>query len=633
MKIHRFIVLIAILSFFVVACSSPTPTAEPELPGLPTPDVPPLSEIDGAIERWNTSNPNRYFAVIEERNQEEQWKIRLLVADNLIRSAQRLDLDSEGNWKDPVSISPEEAQDYTIETVLQRIRDDATGNGPSLFNMIARFEQSLGYPLAVIAESLPSYTDEGKLALNRQHSYDLTMLVKPLMEDTYGIDQQPVFTLIRGGGPEAWCDNLRVFSDSSSIYADDCRDEFLQMIIPASRMELLKELSSSFASLDDLRTVEGQTQRLIIAGTGEGTPDAATLEQAWLVAAELHGILSEPKGLGLVMSYISNGELVGFDVFNKISLPSQISTNGELRGAVLTPDGMRLASSDDDGLTEFDIPSRGTTLLLSPPEGGYYLPRSWSNLDQLLVPIIPENEGEPIQHGWISMERNTWQELPTPEGIRGYGCDTGAAWSSEGDVLAITGLEYGEACNLSPGLAIADLSSNSAQILVAPVISSGEEDESTLISGAHTPAWSPDGSWIAFGLDQDASEALNFPTRLYRVHPDGSNLTPLTSNSQGKAAHPVWAPDGSLYYGLSGAGADLDGLYHYLPDENTHTVLIPGSGILPLSISPDGEFLLFEQDQVLKIWQFSLQEIIAEITGEGDSSPTFVGWILLENNE
>jgi dipeptidyl aminopeptidase/acylaminoacyl peptidase len=294
---------------------------------------------------------------------------------------------------------------------------------------------------------------------------------------------------------------------------------------------------------------------------------------------------------------------------------------------------MRLASSDDDGLTEFDIPSRGTTLLLSPPEGGYYLPRSWFNLDQLFVPIIPENEGEPIQHGWISMEGNKWQELPTPEGIRGYGCDTGAAWSSEGDVLAITGLEYGEACNLSPGLTIADLSSNSAQILVAPVISSGEEDESTLIAGAHTPAWSPDGSWIAFGLDQDASEPLNFPTRLYRVHPDGSNLTPLTSNSQGKAAHPVWAPDGSLYYGLSGAGADLDGLYHYLPDENTHTVLIPGSGILPLSISPDGEFLLFEQDQVLKIWQFSLQEIIAEITGEGDSSPTFVGWILLENNE
>jgi Tol biopolymer transport system component len=164
-------------------------------------------------------------------------------------------------------------------------------------------------------------------------------------------------------------------------------------------------------------------------------------------------------------------------------------------------------------------------------------------------------------------------------------------------------------------------------------VSSGEGDESTLFAGAHTPAWSPDGTWIAFGLDQDATEPNSFPTRLYRVHPDGSNLTPLTSNTLGKATNPVWAEDNSLYYGLSGVGADVDGLYHYLPADNTHALLIPGSGIHPLSISPDGEYLVYEQDQILKIWQLRLLETIAEITGEEGSFPSFAGWIFIEGDQ
>jgi hypothetical protein len=89
----------------------------------------------------------------------------------------------------------------------------------------------------------------------------------------------------------------------------------------------------------------------------------------------------------------------------------------------------------------------------------------------------------------------------------------------------------------------------------------------------------------------------------------------------------VWAQDGSLFYGLSGADAELDGLYHYLPAENTHTLLLPGPGIHPLSVSPDDEFLLYEQDGSLKIWRVQLMETIAEITGNEDQQPTFSGWI------
>jgi len=628
-KSYQKLLALFLVVVFAVACSEPTPTAEPELPPLPTPDVPPISEIDSAIERWETSETTRYFAEVDERNQDERWKIRLLIADNLIRSAQRLDQDIEGNWKEPVSISTEEAQAYTVDSVLQRIRDDALGNGPALVNMTAVFSDTLGYPLAVITEALPTYTEEGTLVLNRQYSYDLTMEVNNLMEDTFGMDQQPIFTLIRSGGPQAWCDNLRIFSDGSSVYVDDCRDEILQMTTPESRLGILDELRTSFGSLDDLRMKDDLTRRLIIVGSGNGTPDASTLEQAWLVGEELHEILSEPIGLGLVMSYIYNGELFGFDVFNKISLPSLLSSSGEIRAAVLTPDGKFLAYSDDSGLNVFNTQDQVSNLVLTTPDEGYYLPRAWSNTDRLWVSIISDSDNLPIQHGWLSLEGNTLQALPTPGGIDSYGCDTGVTWSPTGNEIAITGLEYGDPCNSSPGLTIADLSSRSAQTIIAPTINSGEEDGGTLIAGAHTPAWSPDGTWIAFGLDQDATEALTFPTRLYRVHPDGSNLTPLTSNAQGKATHPVWAQDGSLFYGLSGADAELNGLYQYLPDDNTHILLLPGTGIHPLSISPDGEYLLFEQDQVLRIWQFRLQETIAEIAGQEGSIPSFTGWIFV----
>jgi hypothetical protein len=334
-----------------------------------------------------------------------------------------------------------------------------------------------------------------------------------------------------------------------------------------------------------------------------------------------------------MMSYIQNGELIGFDVFNKTWLPAQITADGALRGAMFSPDGVFLAYSDNSGLSVFDLENQQIELLLTTPENGDYLPRSWVASDLILVSHIPESDGEPVQLGWISLEGKVWEALPSPDGISGYGCDTGASWSPGGDGIAITGLGYGPSCNISPGLSLVDISSGTASSLVAPLVSTGDEDGTTLIAGAFTPAWSPDGTWIAFGLDQDAAEHMIFPTRLYRVHPDGSNLTPLTNNTQGKATHPIWAEDSSLYYGLTGASADLDGLYQYLPAENTHTLLFPGSEIYPLSISPDGEFLLFEQDQVFKIWQFRLQEVIAEISGEKENPLTFAGWVLISKEQ
>lgn len=298
----------------------------------------------------------------------------------------------------------------------------------------------------------------------------------------------------------------------------------------------------------------------------------------------------------------------------------------------MSPDGQYLAFSDDTGLKYLDFQSGNTSTFLPPPEEGYYQPRDWGSAGFLLVTLVPETD-KPQETGWVSIAEPSWHALPLPEGVEGYGCDTGAEWSPETDQLAITGLAYAHPCNMNPGLTLVDLSEGNAQHIVAPVIQSGEGDANTLTAGAHTPVWSLDGEWIAFGLDQDASAPLTFPTRLYRVHPDGSDLTPLTNNSQGTAAYPVWAPDGSLYYSLSGVNVETDGIYRYDPTANEHTLILNGTDLHPLSVSPGGEFLVYERNGGLYLWGFIRQSATTVVQPEEGAPAEFVGWLTSENSE
>jgi hypothetical protein len=120
----------------------------------------------------------------------------------------------------------------------------------------------------VHAEALPSYNEEGKLVLNRRYSYDLAIQAKALLEDTLGVGKEMLYSHRRSGGPQAWCDNLRIFAGGTSVYTDDCRDQVTQQNVPASFQQDLEELRASFASLDDLRQAEGGDERLIVLGTG-----------------------------------------------------------------------------------------------------------------------------------------------------------------------------------------------------------------------------------------------------------------------------------------------------------------------------------------------------------------------------
>ena len=87
--------------------------------------------------------------------------------------------------------------------------------------------------------------------------------------------------------------------------------------------------------------------------------------------------------------------------------------------------------------------------------------------------------------------------------------------------------------------------------------------------------WSPDGDWIAF----DMAESEPVPRDLFVVHPDGSELTRITSNEDNKMSFaPAWSPDGkALLFIRREYSADAVDLW---------TVNVDGTGLSQVTHQP-----------------------------------------------
>jgi Tol biopolymer transport system component len=106
-------------------------------------------------------------------------------------------------------------------------------------------------------------------------------------------------------------------------------------------------------------------------------------------------------------------------------------------------------------------------------------------------------------------------------------------WSPDGKHLLVVGW-------MSDDSAGGRLYTLSADKLPAP-LSPVRPDEDSSIETA--PAWSPDGTQIAFTLKQPLDDIDNVNEDIYIVNADGTNLRQLTDNSAVEN-DPAWSPDG-----------------------------------------------------------------------------------------
>jgi Tol biopolymer transport system component len=120
--------------------------------------------------------------------------------------------------------------------------------------------------------------------------------------------------------------------------------------------------------------------------------------------------------------------------------------------------------------------------------------------------------------------------------------------------------------------------------------------EMTRLLEGRTPAWSPDGSMIAFRRG-NPNRGGGVETTIYVANADGSNATSFSPDVYGEASGeggpPVWSPDGSLI-----AFDTLGGIYVMEPDGSNLRRVTRYEGDLSCydlqpSWSPDGSKIVF----------------------------------------
>ncbi|UCH87761.1 MAG: PD40 domain-containing protein [Dehalococcoidia bacterium] len=154
------------------------------------------------------------------------------------------------------------------------------------------------------------------------------------------------------------------------------------------------------------------------------------------------------------------------------------------------------------------------------------------------------------------------------------------AWSPDGSTIAFAGPIFTYDVVLTPDM----------DKPVSIVNADGSGQMRLTQDPAYDPAWSPDGSKIAFASDREGNREI------YIMNADGSGLTNLTKN-EGSDYDPVWSPDGSKIAFVSDREGSAD-IYLMNADGTGQTRLTTdGADDVSPAWSSDGSQIAFVTDR------------------------------------